>query len=92
MDPRLYGYLIVLNSPLLKSKLTEEQRQLGETHIVGCLQYVEDYFQERDQDIYSLIKQRENINGRRPLDDPELMEITTVTSNAIFDYLDLGCN
>lgn len=84
----MLAYLVVLNHGPTLQKISATERQLGAANIMGCLHRVEDFFVEKDwREVLSMLKQREKLNGRCPLDNPELLKATASLSEAIYRAL-----
>jgi hypothetical protein len=92
MDPDfddLLAYLIVLNSPVVK--LTDEQKARGNPRILGCLERAikvvlrgtTSGYTVGDPNLAEEIRERERLNGKLPVDHPELVAATAVLANKI---------
>ena len=75
MNPTdILAYLYVLDSK--KVKLTEYELKIGQEHCLGCLSRIEAQLDKVNPQIANLIRQREELNGKLPKNDPQLVEAT----------------
>lgn len=82
----LLAYLVVLNHEPVLKKLSDEQKKIGNAHMMGCLFKVMDQIEDGSY-LRTAIQNREHLNGIHPVGQPQLAEATAEVSELLYAYM-----